>query len=49
VIDKQQGIHIRPEHIHQALRQFAGIEDHDACQQYALKVPQTEELKGFWG
>ena len=49
VIDKQQGIRIRPEHIHQALRQFAGIEDHDACQQYALKVPQTEELKGFWG
>ncbi len=47
--DSENGIRVRPEHIHQALRQHAGIADHNASQQYALKVPATEELQGLWG
>ena len=47
--DAENGIRVRPEHFHTALREFAGIADHDACKQFPLKVPTEETLKGFWG
>ena len=47
--DKEQGVHVRPEHIHQALRQFAGITDHPFSQKFPLGVPEKETLRGLWG
>ena len=46
--DQEAGIRIRPEHIHQALRQLADIADHDACREFELKVPEQEHLKDLW-
>ena len=47
--DAESGIHIRPEHIHEALRQFAGIADHPHSLQFPLGIKEDESLKGFWG
>jgi len=47
--DKENGIRVRPEHIHAALRNLAGIETHDFSKQFPLKVPDEQKLKGFWG
>jgi uncharacterized protein (DUF1501 family) len=49
VIDKDQGIRVRPEHIHHALRQFAGIEDHPFSKKFPLGVKKSEVLQGLWG
>ena len=46
-LDPENGIRIRPEHIHQALRQLAGITEHPFCEQFALDVPDGE-LQRFW-
>lgn len=46
--DTDNGIRIRPEHIHQALREFSGITEHEACQEFALKIPEQERLQGLW-
>ena len=48
-IDKKEGIRVRPEHIHLALREFAGIENHAFSKQFPLGVAPKEELKDFWG
>jgi hypothetical protein len=47
--DKDKGIRVRPEHIHQALRQFAGIADHPHSRKFPLGVNTGEQLTGFWG
>ena len=47
--DAERGIRIRPEHIHTALREFAGIAEHPFSQKFPLEVPQQEKLKGLWG
>lgn len=47
--DKAAGIHVRPEHVHTALRQFAGIADHPFSNRFPLGVAKSEELKGLWG
>lgn len=47
--DPQKGIRVRPEHIHHALRQFAGIADHPLSQKFPLGVPEKEHLQGLWG
>lgn len=47
-VDKENGIRVRPEHIHLALRQFAGIEDHPFSRQFPLEVPAQEKLQSFW-
>lgn len=49
VTDKSTGIRMRPEHIHQALRQYAGIADHSISKKFPLGVAAKEELKGLWG
>lgn len=47
--DKENGIRIRPEHIHQALRQYAGIADHPHSKEFPLGVNEAEHFKGLWG
>ncbi|MGI9468080.1 MAG: DUF1501 domain-containing protein, partial [Rubripirellula sp.] len=42
------GIRVRPEHIHEALRQFGGIADHEYSQQFPLGVKPQERLTNFW-
>lgn len=46
--DSEAGIRIRPEHIHDALRRFAGISEHDASRQFPLNVPAEENLQRLW-
>jgi hypothetical protein len=48
-LDKTRGIRVRPEHVHQALREYAGIADHALAKKFPLGVPEKESLKGFWG
>ncbi len=47
--DAAAGIRVRPEHIHTALRQYAGIDTHPMSKQYPLVIPEKELLQGFWG
>lgn len=47
VADKEKGIRVRPEHIHQSLRQFAGIAEHPFSVKFPLGVAKTELLQGF--
>ena len=42
------GIRVRPEHIHEALRQFAGIAEHKYSQQFPLGVKTPELLTNLW-
>ena len=44
-----KGIRVRPEHIHEALRQFAGIDRHALAKKFPLGVKEPELLRGFWG
>ena len=48
-IDKDKGVRVRPEHVHEALREFAGIADHPLSKKFPLGVPEKERLRGFWG
>ena len=47
-IDKEKGIRVRPEHIHQALREFAGIADHAFSKKFPLGVATNDQLQDFW-
>jgi hypothetical protein len=47
-VDPAQGIRIRPEHIHQALRELAGIEDHTFCERFPLGVNESDRLQTLW-
>ncbi len=47
--DPENGIRVRPQHIHQALREHAGIADHSFSAQFPLKMPAEEKLQGLWG
>jgi len=49
VCEKEKGIKVRPEHIHQSLREFAGIAEHPNSKKFPLGVVEKEKLKGFWG
>jgi uncharacterized protein (DUF1501 family) len=48
-VDTKEGIRVRPEHVHQALRELAGIADHPSSKKFPLGVPEKERLRGFWG
>ena len=48
-LDREKGIRVRPEHIHAALREFAGIAEHDFSKKFPLGVVEKEKLKGLWG
>ncbi|MHA3771856.1 DUF1501 domain-containing protein [Verrucomicrobiota bacterium sgz303538] len=47
--DRENGIRVRPEHLHIALREFAGIADHSMSKQFPLVVPEKDRLRGLWG
>jgi uncharacterized protein (DUF1501 family) len=47
--DKDKGVRIRPEHVHEALRELAGVADHPASKKFPLGVSDKERLRGFWG
>ena len=47
--DQHKGVRVRPEHVHQALREFAGIADHPHCNKFPLGVAENERLRGLWG
>ncbi|MDB4864284.1 DUF1501 domain-containing protein [Pirellulaceae bacterium] len=47
--DPEQGIRVRPEHIHAALREFAGISKHSFSREFPFDVPAGERLEKFWG
>jgi uncharacterized protein (DUF1501 family) len=48
-LDKEKGIRVRPEHIHAALREYAGIADHPLSKKFPLGVTEKERLQGLWG
>lgn len=45
--DKESGARVRPEHIHEALRQYAGITNHPLSKKFPLGVPDKELLQGL--
>jgi uncharacterized protein (DUF1501 family) len=47
--DAKTGIRVRPEHLHTALREFAGIADHTFSRKFPLGVTDKERLHGLWG
>ncbi len=47
-IDKVNGIRVRPEHVHECLREYAGIADHAFSKQFPLDVAAQERLQDFW-
>src|SRR5262249_33685340 len=47
--DREQGVRVRPEHIHTALRELAGIADHPFSRRFPLGVADNERLCGLWG
>ena len=48
-LDKEKGVRVRPEHVHEALREFAGVAEHPLAKKFPLGVPEKERLRGFWG
>jgi hypothetical protein len=47
--DRPNGIRVRPEHVHTALRELAGIADHAFSRRFPLGVTDNERLRGLWG
>lgn len=47
-VGEPQGIRVRPEHIHTALRELAGIADHPFSKQFPLNVAEEERLRCLW-
>ena len=46
--DKEKGVRVRPEHVHEALRELAGIADHPLSRKFSLGVGQAQRLRGLW-
>jgi hypothetical protein len=47
--DAEGGVRIRPEHIHHALREHAGIVEHPFCKKFPFEIPEKDKLRGLWG
>jgi hypothetical protein len=47
-LEKEKGIRVRPEHLHEALRELAGIANHPLCKKFPLGVTEKERLRSFW-
>ncbi|HKB06458.1 MAG TPA: DUF1501 domain-containing protein [Gemmataceae bacterium] len=48
-LDKEKGNRVRPEHVHEALREYAGIADHPLSKKFPLGVAAGDRLRGVWG
>jgi uncharacterized protein (DUF1501 family) len=46
---KDKGVRVRPEHVHESLRELAGIADHPLSKKFPLGVADKDKLRGFWG
>ena len=46
-LDKESGIRVRPEHIHDALRRYAGVDDHEFSRRFPLQVSAEQQLQGL--
>jgi uncharacterized protein (DUF1501 family) len=46
---RDQGIRVRPEHVHESLRELAGIADHPLSKKFPLGLADKEKLRGLWG
>ncbi len=40
---------MRPEHVHEALRRLAEIDNHEFSKRFSLKVSAEEQLSGLFG
>jgi hypothetical protein len=47
-LEKDKGIRIRPEHIHESLRELAGIAEHPLSKKFPLGLTAKDKLRGFW-
>jgi len=47
-LDKEKGIRVKPEHIHESLRELAGIAEHPLSKKFPLGVADKEKMKGLW-
>lgn len=45
----ESGVRVRPEHLHEALRELAGVDRHPSAKLFPLKVKPAEKLVGLWG
>lgn len=43
------GLRVRPEHVHESLRELAGIADHPLSKKFPLGLADKEKLQGLWG
>ncbi|MFM7056314.1 MAG: DUF1501 domain-containing protein [Planctomycetota bacterium] len=43
------GLLVRPEHIHEALRKYAGIDHHPSSLKFPLGISDPQRLEGLWG
>ena len=48
-LNKDKGIRVRPEHIHQALREHANVAGHAYSKKFPMKIPVEERLINFFG
>ena len=46
--DSENGVRVRPEHVHEMLRQHAGIEQHSFAKKFDLKIKADEEIASWW-
>ena len=47
-LDKDKGVKVRPEHIHEALRQYAGIAEHAFSKKFHLGLTDKDKLVSLW-
>src|SRR5262245_4908951 len=48
-LNKEEGIRVRPEHVIEALREFAGIAEHPLSKKFPLGVAEADRLRALWG
>jgi uncharacterized protein (DUF1501 family) len=48
-LDMEKGIRVRPEHIHECLRELAGIAEHPFSKKFPLGVADKDKLQKLWG
>jgi uncharacterized protein (DUF1501 family) len=48
-LDRDKGVRVRPEHVHEALRELAGIADHPLSKKFPLGLSDKDKLRGLWG
>ncbi|XZE17689.1 DUF1501 domain-containing protein [Pirellulaceae bacterium SH449] len=48
MLDSDKGIRIRPEHIHLALRELAGIQDHPYALRFPLSISESCDWSKLW-